>query len=117
VEHKKHSQRRRNVTISFSSPLTSIIPPDEYDDRTRSDKDESSDNDSILIHQSIRRRSYPGQSRSIQHTGSRKLSVTGRNFLARPVSRIDEHDEESFIGHMEHDGRKRSVSIVISTPL
>lgn len=117
VEHKKHSQRRRNVTISFSSPLTSIIPPDEYDDRTRSDKDESSDNDSILIHESVRRRSYPAQSRSIQHTGSRKLSVTGRNFLARPVSRIDEHDEESFIGRMEDDGPKRSVSIVISTPL
>jgi hypothetical protein len=117
VEHKKHGPRRRNVTISFSSPLTSIIPPDEYDDRIKSDGDESSDNDSILIHQSAQRKSYLAQSRSIQHTGSRKLCVTNRNFLARPVSRIDEHDEESLMGRMEDHGPKRSVSIVISTPL
>jgi len=117
VEHKNHSLRRRNVTISFSSPLASIIPPDEYDDRTRNGEDEGSDNDSILIHQSIRRRPYPVQTRSTQNIGSRKLSVGGRDFLARPVSRIDEHDEESFIGRMEDDGSKRSVSILISTPL
>jgi hypothetical protein len=117
VGHTKYSPRRRNVTISFSSPLASIIPPDEYDDGTRSDEDENSDNDSILIHQSIRRRSYPAQSRSTQHTGSRKLSLNGRNFLARPVSRIDEHGEESFMGLTENDAPKRSVSVVISTPL
>ncbi len=117
VEHKHYTPHRRNVTISFSSPLASIIPPDEYDNGTRSDEDGVTDNDSTLIHQSARRRSYPAQSRSIQHTGSRKQSLPNHSFFARPVSRIDERDEESFMGRMEDDGPKRSVSIVISTPL
>jgi protein NUD1 len=116
VESKRYTPRRRNVTISFSSPLTSIIPPDEYHG-SRSDEHEISGNDSIIIPESTRRRSNSSQARSVQKPGSRKLSITSRNFLARPVSRIDERDEESFMAGVEDDGPKRSVSIVISTPL
>lgn len=117
VERKRDTPRRRNVTISFSSPLASIIPHAEDDDGLRSDLDESLDNDSALIDQSKHSRSYPAQTRSSQRTASRKSSLTRHTFLARPVSRIDEQDEESFIRRMDDEGLKRSVSLVISTPI
>jgi protein NUD1 len=113
--------RRRNVTISFSSPIASIIEPENYNSGSWSDEEENTGDDSVLVtKQRSGSRAYKTKSRSLHssyHTGSRRLSLGGHTFLARPVSRIDEREEESFYERISNDPQQRSVSFVISTPL
>jgi hypothetical protein len=110
VEPEIKTRRRRNITISFSSPVASVIPPDEHDDSL---PNESDDNHG----QNMWRRSYTSKFRSSQQAAPRSLSLGGHTFVARPVSRIDEHEEESSVDHIGSEYGRRSVSLVVSTPL
>ena len=123
------SPRRRNVTISFSSPLASIMQTSNYDDNllhfgndqddaNQADSEDNEDFRSGNVFVTKRR----GTNNSSMKTGSsfrsssRHLSLGGHGFLTRPVSRIDEQDEETFNGDTDEQ-RQRSVSIVVATPL
>lgn len=100
----------RRLTISFSSPVASVIqnPPVAESDVTSEDAsilDQATDG--FPFDRSPRSR----RSVSIHHHGTarstgslhnsrgpaRHLSVRGQSLMARPVSRIDEHDEESVV--------------------
>lgn len=117
--------RRRNVTISFSSPVASVIQPSSYeqDEIDGGEEGESADdslNESDMGNISITRsknqsmKSNSGQG-SIR-SAIRRMSIAGHTFSTRPVSRIDEQDEESLVDGVR-GGRQRSVSLVLSTPL
>jgi Leucine-rich repeat (LRR) protein len=124
---ERENKPRRNVTISFSSPLTSIIQSHAYDDSDEKQEDESDmaeglfdrmqerSNDEMFDRQHRQRAVSASKSRTSGVT-SRRISLAGQDFITRPVSRIDEHDEESFSEHLSND-QMRSVSVVISTPL
>jgi len=122
-------KRRRNVTISFSSPIASVIQPSQHDEENSledvvdesSESDNGGNDDSSVGSVTVTKR---GSNRKISSTkrhysyrnSSRRLSRGGHAFSGRPVSRIDEQDEESFI-EADDDRHKRSVSIVMTTPV
>ncbi|GAB1313607.1 Protein nud1 [Madurella fahalii] len=112
VEHEIsiHDGRRkepRRLTISFSSPIASVIQDVaeigkmiSEDARIPCQAADDSAGDSfrrgrriISVHAASRRRS--SESRSQSRGPRRHLSVRGQSLMARPVSRIDERDEES----------------------
>ncbi len=150
VQEATSSLRRRNVTIMFSSPIASVIQ-----DTTPQVDGDTYDDESILPERSIDsiindsykrgrqnkpRRSMNGRlsssrSRSRSRGPMKNLSVQGQAFVPRPVSRIDEQDEDSpaeqvsaaerhvsvieessligpEAGHEHHE----SLSIIVSTP-
>ncbi|KAK2589934.1 Protein nud1 [Conoideocrella luteorostrata] len=136
------STKRRNLTISFSSPVASVIrdlTPDDLD----SIEDESTaaaaypaPNESP--HQSPSQNGAKARNvtQSLRGTNNqaplRQASLRGPAFIPRPVSRIDEQDEESTveIGHMDRqlsiigeqsmvshktpDGRRASLSFIFN---
>ncbi|KXX82559.1 Septation initiation network scaffold protein cdc11 [Madurella mycetomatis] len=97
----------RRLTISFSSPIASVIQDVadigsmiSEDARIPDQAAEDSAGDSfrrgrriISVRATSRRRS--SESRSQSRGPPRHLSVRGQSLMARPVSRIDERDEES----------------------
>ena len=123
-------RRERNVTISFSSPVASVIEPLPYEDEDS--KDHAADNasqrgddpevdfgdDGITVHK--RGHSNPKNKsmnkRSVFRSTSTRLSVGRHTFPARPVSRIDECDEESANGYSE-ERDQRSISVIVATPI
>ncbi|KAE9380634.1 hypothetical protein N431DRAFT_552754 [Stipitochalara longipes BDJ] len=122
------SPQRRNVTISFSSPLASVIQATNYADEStfdreadeaspsNSDADDDFGNGSLVItKEDINKNSGSTKSRSFYRNTSRRLSLGGHKFSLRPVSRIDEQDEDS-ISKDDEDRNRRSISIVVSTP-
>jgi Leucine-rich repeat (LRR) protein len=126
--HPASPQRRRNVTISFSSPVASVIQPSEYENETGSehevDEASQSDNDvhddfsngSIIItKKSNSQRPDSSKPRSAFGNTSRRMSFSGHTFSARPVSRIDEQDEDS-LSRNDDDQHRRSISVIIATP-
>ncbi|KAI9054563.1 hypothetical protein LZ554_001718 [Drepanopeziza brunnea f. sp. 'monogermtubi'] len=125
------SPRRRNVTISFSSPLASVIQAPGYDvdssfepdveaaGHSAQDVDDSVGEDSIIVTKNDpepSQRNISTKIRSAIRSTSRRMSVGGHKFQARPVSRIDEQDEDSIIENAK-DRQRRSISIVVSTPV
>ncbi|KAH6713784.1 hypothetical protein BKA61DRAFT_606516 [Leptodontidium sp. MPI-SDFR-AT-0119] len=124
-------RRRRNVTIAFSSPLASVIQASEYDADSSIDKDadgtsqldtdadEDAANDSLIVSKketTSSQRSTSTKTRSAFRSTSRRTSLGGHKFSARPVSRIDEQDEDSTNENLK-DHQRRSVSIIVSTPI
>jgi Leucine-rich repeat (LRR) protein len=122
-------QRRRNVTITFSSPLESVISPVKYDNESSIQADagavnasfnghaEDSGNGSIIMgKKSSSTKSSSLKMRSALRNSSRRISVAGQAFSGRPVSRIEEHDEESYHSPSKQQN-ERSISIVVSTPV
>ncbi|KAL2069678.1 hypothetical protein VTL71DRAFT_14357 [Oculimacula yallundae] len=124
-------RRQRNVTIAFSSPLASIIQGPEYDadssievnaegpSQLDTDADEDATNDSLIVSKKESKpsqRSKSSKTRSSFRSKSRRMSLGGHNFTARPVSRIDEQDEDSINEKLMKD-QQRSVSIILSTPI
>ncbi|OTB03486.1 hypothetical protein M426DRAFT_32606, partial [Hypoxylon sp. CI-4A] len=132
--------RRRNLTISFSSPIASVI----QDIAHQSDEDNGGQGKEAVEHvaptDSLRRgrRSKSPRSSSSNSTtksrsrsrSARNLSVRGQDFVPRPVSRIDEQDEDapseyrqvSILGESSvvlpdnDDNRNTSLSVVVTTP-
>ncbi|KAI1506126.1 hypothetical protein F5X99DRAFT_124705 [Biscogniauxia marginata] len=107
---KSSPSRRRNLTITFSSPIASIIQDvglrHSDDDKAEGDtslSDQSADSigtDSFQRGRRGRPKSAGGaattsRSRSRSQGGPRSVSVKGRVFVPRPVSRIDEQDEDN----------------------
>ncbi|KAI1404133.1 hypothetical protein F4819DRAFT_165154 [Hypoxylon fuscum] len=102
--------RRKNMTISFSSPIASIIQ-----DVAHQSDDGNAGQESGPTHErvenvatdSLRRGRGSGRDskspRSVRSTtksrsrsrSARNLSVRGQDFVPRPVSRIDEQEEET----------------------
>jgi len=119
--------RRRNVTISFSSPLASIIKPPDYDFESSFERTINGDisqhseigeveNDSVLV--AKRGGNQRGTTTRVHTTvrkSSRGTSLGRHTFSGRPVSRIDERDEES--SDVENDDpHRRSINVVVTTP-
>jgi Leucine-rich repeat (LRR) protein len=122
------SPQRRNVTISFSSPLASVIQATNYDDESTLDREldennpsESDDDDDfgngslVVTKEGTNKNPGSTKSRPFYRSASRRLSLGGHKFSLRPVSRIDEQDEDS-INKDNEDRNRRSISIVVSTP-
>lgn len=100
---------RRRLTISFSSPIASVIQDlaeigegisedasilDQAEDSLRGGRR------IISLHAASRKVS--SESRSKSGGPPRHLSVRGQSLMARPVSRIDERDEESSPGQAHY---------------
>jgi hypothetical protein len=115
----------RVVTISFSSPLVSHIAYTD-DDATEMNGDKSSSQGKSLYSDEV----YQHSTKHIRHerslgrhnnhkvsasTAARRTSLDGRPFVGRPISRIDEQNEDS-VGDMSLVRRDEPAQ-VISTPL
>ncbi|KAK5997705.1 Septation initiation network scaffold protein cdc11 [Cladobotryum mycophilum] len=107
ISNPTSTVRRRNLTITFSSPVASFIQdmlPEDLDSlEDDPDISEAMKNVSILSADSPMR-SSPVQptSRNMNQASSRGRGTPAygsvhRSFIPRPVSRIDEQDEESTV--------------------
>ncbi|KAJ3568742.1 hypothetical protein NPX13_g6311 [Xylaria arbuscula] len=124
---KSTPSRPRNLTITFSSPIASIIqdlPQRSFDDDSYSEDSNlghslgSIATDSIKGHRPIKlgrsvsamaaRSSSRSRSRGVQ----KGMSVEGQAFVPRPVSRIDERDEDALPEGHVRDISHKHVSII-----
>ncbi|KAH8891999.1 hypothetical protein GQ53DRAFT_686780 [Thozetella sp. PMI_491] len=129
IHEDRGTPKKRNLTISFSSPIASIIQDVVGEDADITVADESSIMDqsaadasygSIKRGRGRRKASLRSMSKtrgtSTTRSGSqgptRHLSVRGQTLLARPVSRIDERDEEN--GSDKVNGKIPSANIELS---
>ncbi|KJZ72736.1 hypothetical protein HIM_07928 [Hirsutella minnesotensis 3608] len=94
------SSKRRNLTISFSSPIASIIH-----DVVAEDLD-SLEDDPVQLPTT---HGHQLSSRSNMGGATRPLSSRGPCFTPRPISRIDEQDEESTVEIQADDDRQISI--------
>ena len=120
------TRRCRNVTITFSSPLASIIEPSAYNDQSSGDChaedaspltcEEDFGNSSVIItKRSTKNKTSSSKLHAAIRSTSRRVSVDGHKFSTRPVSRIDEQDEISMVENSNNNQHQNS-SIVITTP-
>ncbi|KAM6476433.1 hypothetical protein HDV62DRAFT_384257 [Trichoderma sp. SZMC 28011] len=90
------SSKRRNITISFTSPIASIILGVLPEDIEGLEDDpvpgESSESPPLLQAQFSGAKGVQGTLRAI-----RASSLSGSKFTPRPISRIEERDEESTV--------------------
>ena len=145
--HETSSSQRRNLTISFSSPIASIIRdrPSQLDGGESGEEPSSLEqSDDSIITESIRRGRHAGpnrpvggrlsksRSRSRSRGPPKNVSAVKREaFVPRPVSRIDEQDEDSIAeastienqvsvrGSSKISGPEtgnESLSVVVTTP-
>lgn len=99
-----NNKQPRVVTITFSSPLVSgVVYQDSrsVSDATSHTTDRASSNDAAFLEESIERSAHPQEALSQRKLSYRNISAplvprrrSGVEFLGRPVSRIDEQDEE-----------------------
>ncbi|KAI9843513.1 MAG: hypothetical protein M1837_006267 [Sclerophora amabilis] len=128
---------RRNLTIAFSSPLVSHVNqlvPQEcgfngeeiWSDASQLDLEDSGIDrfleleQSVVSRSSVSRRSSIGFSlRNAAHGPSRRVSLVDRSFRGRPVSRIDEHNEEyaSPSNPPSRGSRRISLDMALTTPM
>ncbi|KAI0136919.1 WD repeat domain-containing protein [Xylariales sp. AK1849] len=125
--------RRRNLTITFSSPIASIIQdamPQHSDGNTTEEEGSSMDKSvgdiaadslkrgrNVRIERSFSSHSNKSRSRSRSKGAARNLSMREHGFVPRPVSRIDEQDEDTAVDDSVAEERQVSIraesSIVI----
>lgn len=97
----------RRLTISFSSPVASVIQDvagindmmsgdNMLDQATESREQPARGRRIVSIHKTANR---SARSRSTSRGPARHLSFRGKSLMARPVSRIDERDEDSGSGN------------------
>jgi len=150
TEDRIETRKRRNMTISFSSPIASVIQDLPQGLGLTAKEEDLSEHIESFSRDSMKRgrkvslaRAKPlnssSRSRSRSQRPARHLSVRGQTFVARPISRIDERDEESVVDRIKnqnpganmelsivaensilsHDvdgGRQTSLSFVVTTP-
>ncbi|KAH6896584.1 hypothetical protein B0T10DRAFT_474649 [Thelonectria olida] len=113
------SVKKRNITITFSSPVASIIQ-----DVVAEDLDSMEDDPDIPdeVCEAPKKPTHPVGKSALKHgQGSvrgrvaSRFSHTGPAFIPRPVSRIDEQDEDSTIEILPDD--QRQVSIIGETSI
>ncbi|KAL8798865.1 MAG: hypothetical protein Q9182_006321 [Xanthomendoza sp. 2 TL-2023] len=111
----------RVVTVAFSSPLTEHVQgvnhennlDDAWDDGSDLDLADSPVREETREASANKRRTPSGlRKRSGYRSGSRRASIG----LARPMSRVDENEELTFLQSF-HDPKNRSMSVVLTTPL
>ncbi|PNY29263.1 Septation initiation network scaffold protein cdc11 [Tolypocladium capitatum] len=108
----RSTTNRRNVTISFSSPIASIIH-DVFaaeDLNGLEDDPEKEDPEPYAgVFKSAMKNGPRGSSRGVGCGPSRPPSARGPGFVPRPVSRIDEQEEESTVEIQPDDDRQVSI--------
>lgn len=116
--------QKRRTTITFSSPVESSVQYTEHDESSfiseaqdeqasnNGSADEAS-NGSVIINKPVNETSSSTRMKSALKSTSRRSSLPGAAFIRRPVSRIEERDEESYY----ENERRRSVSIIVTTPI
>ena len=121
---KRNGHRQpRVVTVAFSSPLidqidASYLPesdsllPDEYD---YSELEESPIHQAseLKVLSSAKKPSIGFRRGSVYRSSSRRMSIGRQPHNARPMSRLDEHEELSII----HCSNGAGVNVAIATPL
>ncbi|GKT87708.1 conserved leucine-rich repeat protein (WD repeat domain-containing protein) [Colletotrichum tofieldiae] len=141
------SPSRRRMTISFSSPIASIIQDVAAEDIDSLEDDEGSFVDPEFVMEESKRSKYQSLTKAARRNllqprprtapargPSRQFSLRGQSFVPRPVSRIDERDEDSAIGdnvderqisiladnsalsHVSREKHEKSLSFIIKTP-
>ena len=122
--HRRYRQPRA-VTVAFSSPLVEHLyhsQPQVYSydggvSEEDSDLDLGESPGRVILTKecSTSGKSAPGRGPWAGYRKQRSISMASRDFIKRPVSRIDEHDELSI---MAKSGlhRSQSINIVLTTP-
>lgn len=124
--------RPRNLTISFSSPIASVIH-DVVAEDLDSLEDDPEESQLGAVRSWWRQGPQASSLRAKPHGTGRPCSARGPDFMPRPVSRIDEQDEEStveiqpeedrqvsiigqnsIVGHKTPSGRHASLSFIIN---
>lgn len=121
-----HGQRQaRVITVAFSSPLVSHNrgpntpgEPQIWEDGSEFGLTDLA-NDTLEVEQgvfqsAIRRDSQESGSR--YRGAARRISIGHRSYIARPITRIDEQDELSFL-QPQSNNRGTSLDVAISTPM
>lgn len=122
-----HGQRQaRVITVAFSSPLVSHNRDTNTPEEPQIWEDDSEfslidlpdgpvrgENGSL---QSVPRRRSSQEGATRYRGAARRISIGHRSYVARPISRIDEQDELSFLQH-QADTRGTSLDVAISTPM
>ena len=115
----------RVVTIAISSPLMGEIqaqhPPISnsqiWEDDSELDLSESPDRQHPEVVAGILRRTPLGYTpRSSHRRSRRRVSIGSQSYIARPISRIDEQDELSYLQCAGMGGRNTSMEVALSTP-
>ncbi|PHH71404.1 hypothetical protein CDD80_5299 [Ophiocordyceps camponoti-rufipedis] len=96
--------KRRNLTISFSSPIASIIYDVAAEDIDGLEDDDAEGSMGLI--KPVSRSGPQPPSRGVMYRAS---SGRGPEFVPRPVSRIDERDEESTVEIQPDDDRQVSI--------
>lgn len=115
----------RVVTVAFSSPLVDPIQtpnqsnfgPETWHDESDLDLDDSPVHlSSQPTASSTKRRSASFMRKSNYRSASRRVSIGNQSFVARPMSRLDEQDEISFL-QSSNRCRDARMDVIVSTPL
>ncbi|KAM0428597.1 hypothetical protein ACHAPT_006958 [Fusarium lateritium] len=113
--------KRRNLTITFSSPVASIIQDVVAEDLDNLEDDPEMPEGHLSANPTPKKSpGYPSIGKSALKNGgqgsvrsnrtvSRSVASSGPAFIPRPVSRIDEQDEESTIEVPIEDQRQISI--------
>ncbi|KAH8906548.1 hypothetical protein BR93DRAFT_927383 [Coniochaeta sp. PMI_546] len=117
--------RKRNLTITFSSPIASVIQDVAANDASTATEEasfaeRSAGDASFASSQRGRRKvsvkakaAKASRSRSGSRLPARQLSVRGETFVPRPVSRIEERDEETDVRNTSHRGHSNNLEVSI----
>ncbi|OTA65111.1 hypothetical protein K449DRAFT_392195 [Hypoxylon sp. EC38] len=145
MQNSSPPSRRRNLTISFSSPIASVIQDVAHQSDDDNGGQEKEQVEHVAPTDSLKRGRRSKSPRSTNRSATksrsrsrsaRNLSVKGQEFVPRPVSRIDEQDEdptgeaaaaseerrisireESSLVYPDNDDNKNtSLSVVVTTP-
>lgn len=121
-----HGQRQaRVITVAFSSPLISHNrgsntpgEPQIWEDDSEFSLIDLPDGhrrgEDGNLQSAPRRSSREGATR--YRGAARRISIGHRSYVARPITRIDEQDELSFLQH-QGDARGTGLDVAISTPM
>lgn len=118
-----HRDRQaRVVTVAFSSPLIDQMTPyasnggpETWEDESDLDLDDSPIRFDSRPKLSLRKSSGHTSRRSSYRSASRRRSLGSQSYVARPMSRLDEQDEISFL--QSNGASDARLDMVISTPL
>ncbi|KAI1780645.1 hypothetical protein F4818DRAFT_396354 [Hypoxylon cercidicola] len=124
---KSSPSRKRNLTISFSSPIASVIQDVAHQsDDDNAGQEPGPTNEPVehvatdSLRDSLRRGRGSKSPRSVSNSAARSrsrsrsaknLSVKGQDFVPRPVSRIDEQDEDTVEIGEHAASEERQISI------
>ena len=121
-KHVNGKQRQaRVITVAFSSPLINQFQPHKDGSELWEEESELNLDDSPIRFgpqpdlSASKGRTLSGFGRrSIRRSASRRTSIGSQSYIARPMSRLDEQEELSFL---QGSGDSRNMSIVVTTPL